>query len=396
MYLGGTSFQLNVDTYGVALVDAMDTQPPGTPYAQFNPATWARDYVIGSVRPDLRVGLGGDLYAGGMMEYAFSNFQDDQTDSRRVTKDFALLGGPYVQVGDSRITFNYLNVGPYYYSPLAQTRQDNPDLSALPNSSFEFSPDLSMPFNRPQYLLSNVPRAGGIYAFFDRTRDNVFPYGLGTPNRQGGGVEIDLKALKEKALKLRGSAYLVQEISGNLVVNNSGTAYVPVDTPASTTIVPVRSFVYVNAGPSLNLGPLIGWDRALEIGGNARFEQTTSDLGTLTSTWFMGSIRAAVLPAWEVSAAFSQRNVNGQEAGYNGSFFARYPYIFDNSDLGTYAPFNLTGSEQSLRFSSVVRVNRGSDIVVDYDVTTGNLWPYRSVAGMVTNQFLELTYEVKF
>ncbi len=396
-YLGGTTVKLNLDTYGLWLVEPLDSTQPGSPYGLFTTSTWAHQYLIGSVRPDIKVGFGGDFYAGGAIEYAFSHYNDDELDPRKAMNDFALLGGPYLQWGDSKLTFNYLNVGPYYYSPMAQTRQDAvTDFSNPSALSFMQSPDLFSPTLRSQFFLSNITRPGGIYSFYDRTQDNTFPYGLGTPNRQGGGIELDVKTLKDKALKIKGSAYFVQEISGNLVVNGAGKAYVPVDSPALTTIVPIRKFTYVNVGPSFDLGPVIGWDRALEIGTNARYEQTTSELGTLTSAWVVGGLRVGVLPFWEISGAFSEQDVNGTDAGYGGTLWARYSYLYDNSDLGQYSAFTVKGSIQSLRFSSTVKVNRNSNIYLDWDWTTGNLLPVNPNQGTFNNQFMELTYEVKF
>ena len=389
-YLGGTSVKLNLDTYGLWLIEPLDSTQPGSPYGTFNPGTWAHQYLVGSAKPDLKFGFGGDFYAGGAVEFAMTHYIDDEMNSSRVVNDNALLGGPYFQLDDSKISFNILNVGPYFYSPMAQTRQDNAN-----NSAFLRSPDLFSPTLVSQYFLKNVPRAGGIYGFYDRTQDNTFPYGLGTPNRQGVGVDLDVKALKEKALKINGSAYLVQEISGNLVVNGTGSAYIPIDSPPSTTIYPVRNFTYVNVGPSFDLGPSIGWDRPLEIGANARYEQTTSGLGTLTSTWIMGGLKVGVLPFWELAGAISEQDVNGSDAGYGGTLWARYPYIFDNTDLGQYSTFTVKGSIQSLRFSSTFKVNRNSNIYLDWDWTTGNLLPSNPVQGTLNNQFMELTYEVK-
>ncbi len=389
-YLGGTSMKLNLDTYGLWLIEPLDSTQPGSPYGTFNPATWAHQYLIGSVKPDLRIGFGGDFYAGGAVELAMTHYIDDEMDSRRVVNDNAMLGGPYFQLGDSKLSFNYLNVGPYFYSPMAQTRQDNySDLSLR-------TQDLFTPADLSRYFLKNVPRAGGIYGFYDRTQDNTFPYGLGTPNRQGVGVELDIKALKEKALKIKGSAYFVQEISGNLVVNGTGSAFIPIDSPPSTTIYPVRNFTYLNVGPSFDFGPSIGWDRPLEIGTNVRYEQTTSGLGTLTSAWIIGGIKVGVLPFWDLAGAFSNQDVNGSDAGYGGTLLARYPYIYDSTDLGQYSTFTVKGSVQSLRFSSTFKVNRNSNIYLDWDWTTGNLLPLAPNQGTLNNHYMELTYEVKF
>ncbi len=394
-YLGGTSVQATVDTYGLLYDEPLETEQPGSPYGQFTPSTWAHQYLIGSVKPDLKVGLGGDFYVGATMEYAGSSYQDNVQNPNTVFTDFALLGGPYVQFGKSRISFNYLNVGPYFYSPLAQTRQDAVT-TASASVSYLISPDLFEPTLRNQYFLSALPRAGDIYSFYDRTQDNTFPYGLATPNREGIGGELDINALQKDSLKIKGSAYFVQEISGNLVVNTAGTGFIPVDSPANSLLVPIRNFTYVNIGPSFNLGPYIGFDRNLEIGTNVRYEQTTSDLGTLTSTWLIGGIQVDVLPMWGVALAYGWQHADGTEAGYDGTLWARYSYLYDNSDLGSYTPVTVNGTNQSIRVSNTFKINRNSTLYLDYDFTTGDLYPTNTLQGTLNNQFAEVTYEVKF
>lgn len=390
-YMGETSWQLGVDTYGLILDEPLNSQQPGTPYNPLDPTTWAHQYLTGSVKPDLKVGLGDDIYLGGTAEYAYSSYQDDKLNSQRVISDYAFIGGPYIRFGDSSISLNYLDVDPYYYSPLAQTRQDA--VTQLPERNSETSPDLFEAPLRSQYFLSDAPRAGAIFGFYDRTMDNTFPYGLATPNRNGVGLEMDIQTLAQKALKIRGSAYLVDEIDSNLVLG-PGLTYTAVDAPNG--VFPTRNFTYVNFGPSFNLGPSIGFERDLEVGTNFRYEQTTSALGTLTSTWIIGGVRVDVLPVWEVSAAFSQRNASGTDWGYGGTLWARYPYLFDPSDLGQYSPFTVNGSVQSLRFSSVFKVNRNSSLFLDYDWTTGNMVPNNPAQGTENEQFTEITYQVEF
>jgi hypothetical protein len=350
------------------------------------------------VKPDLKVGLGGDFYIGGTMEYANSRYQDDKQGPNRVFNDFALLGGPYLQFGNSRVSLNYLNVGPYYYSPLAQTRQDAVTNLSNPSAlGYLNTPDLFSPLLRNQYFLLNLPRASGIFGFYDRTQDNTFPYGLATPNRQGFGGELDVKALDKNSLKVKGGVYFTQEISGNLVVNSGGTGFVPVDGPTGSITVPLRNFVYINLGPSFNLGPyLTGFDRDLELGTNVRYERTNSALGTLTSLWIMGGARVDVLPVWEISAAYSWQNAQGTEAGYNGTLWARYSYLYDNSDLGAYTPVTINGTNQSIRLTNAVKVNRNSTIYLDTDWTSGNLLSLIPTQGTFNNLFGEVTYEIRF
>jgi hypothetical protein len=390
----GASWQGTLDLNGLILDEPLYTNQPGTPYNPNEPSSWAHQYLIGSVSPGLKVGLGNDIYVGGMMEYAYSSYQDDKLDSARIVADYALRGGPYLQVGQSSVSLVFLNVDPFYYNPMAQTRQDA--VTGLSNmAQYVSSPELWQPPLRSEYFLSDVPRPGAIYSFYDRTQDNTFPYGLATPNRQGIGLEFDVKALNQQALKVLGSAYLAQEITSELSLVPNGTVMEPVQVSPGAA-APVRNFTYINVGPSFNLGPSIGWDRALEIGSNFRYEQTTSSLGTLTSIWVIGGARVQILPFWEMTAAYSQRQANGVEYGYDGTLYARYTYLFDGSDIGDYSPVHVNGTVQSLRWSTTFRVGRNSSIYLDYDWSFGDMLPTVPLQGTLNNQVGEVTYEVKF
>ncbi len=387
------SWQWDLSACGLVMDEPLDSNP-GLAYDPYNASTWAHQYLIGSVQPGLKVTLGGELTLGATAEFAFSSYQDDKLNSNRIFNDNAFLGGAYIGIGDSRVTFNYLYVDPYFYSPLAQTRQDAvTNLSGL--SSMASSGLFSSPL-RGQFFLPSIPRAGGIFGYYDRTQDNTFPYGLATPNRVGVGMEVDIRALEQRALRILGSAYLMQEVEDNLVTNAAYTALVPVDAPLGTGSVPARQFTYINAGPSLNLGPLIGWDRDLEIGTNLRMEQTTSGLGNLTSTWILGGFRVDVLPVWEVSAYYGNQTAQGTEEGVDGTLWARYAYVFDGSDLGQYQPFTVNGTNQSWMFTNLFKVNRNSSIDLDLDWTSGNLLPVRPAPGTLNSLFYEVTYEVRF
>lgn len=393
MYGAGPVWQAQLDAYGLVLDEPIGTNLPGYPYNPNDPNSWAHQYLIGSIKPDLKAGLGEGVDVGATGEFAYSSYQDDKLDSERVITDWALESVVYLQFGESRISANYLNVGPYYYNPLAQTRQDAvTNLAAMPSGSAE----LYQPPLRSQYFLQDVPRPGQIYSFYDRTQDNTFPYGLATPNRESIGVDLDIRALMKNALKIRGAAYLSQEIQSNYVLY--GGNYLDVDAPYG--VYPMRKFTYVNVGPSFNLGPYIGWDRDLEVGTNARMEQTTSSIGTLTSIWVLGGVRAEVLPVWEVTAAYSQQTANGTDEGYlvNGTptLWARYSYVFDATDYNQYRPFSVNGTNQSLRLSNAFKVNRNSTVYLDYDWTFGNLLPSGQLQGTLNNQFGEVTYEVQF
>ena len=388
-WAGSMPWQASLEFYGLILDEPLNSVQPTPGYNPNDLNSWAHQYLVGSVRPDVKAGLGDDVYVGATGEYAFSSYQDNKMDPNSVTSDFAFMGGPYLKFGNSSISVNYLYVDPYYYSPLAQTRQDA--VTQLPEATSELSPWLFEAPLRSQFFLNGVPRASAIFGYYDRTVDNVFPYGMATPNRYGVGLDMDVQALNQNALKIKGSAYLVSEIQGNLVL--SGGNYALVDAPTGST----RSFTYLNFGPSFNLAPYIGFERDLEVGVNFRYEETDSLLGSLTSTWIIGGVRADVLPAWEISAAFSERDANGTEESIGGNtLWARYPFLFDSTDAGSYQPFTVNGSVQSLGFTNSFKVNRNSSIYLDYVWTTGNMLPTNPNQGTVNNSFTEVTYEVQF
>jgi hypothetical protein len=406
-YVGGTSWQVILDAYGVILDELLYTQKPRAPYRSNDPATWGQQYLLGSVKPTLRVGLGGDVYLGFTYEAAFSSYQDDKNNANRVLSDYAMMIEPYLQFGDSKITFRYLDVGPNYFSPLAQTRQDNLIAPGPERSGYDPGPWLFARPVRNMFFLANVPRASEIFSFYDRTRDNTFPYGLATPNRLGGGLELDIATLEKKSLKIKGAAYFVSEINDNLVLNNDGTGYTALD-PAPDGSVPRRNFTYVNLGPSFDFGPLAGLKTPLEVGLNARYEETSSTVGTLTTMGIWESQRVGFFSWWEASAAVGFESFSGTEMGYFGTPLARYSYQFDNRDFFTivngntylsplYWPFSVDGSNQYFLLSTNFKINRNSTLYLDYGYAWGNKVPtFTQGTGTLNNEFAGMTYEIEF
>jgi hypothetical protein len=307
---------------------------------------------------------------------------------------------PFLNIEESKISFNLLTVYPYYYSPMAQLRQD------YPGSHTSYAPGADLfttPLNDQFLLLASVRRAERLYGYYDRTQDNVFPYGLATPNRQGFGLDADIKSVPDKALKVGVSAYILSEISGNLVLNGFGTGFAGVDATPSG-VIPIRNFIYVNVGPSYDFGSLIGLTTPLELGFNFRDEETSSQVGNLSSSWIMGGAKVGIFPWWDVTAAAGNRTMVGTEMGINGSVFGRYSYIYNNEDLGHYSAFTVNGSIQNWLLSSTFRLDEHSKLNFDYSMTWGKdapnygsiLGPASALCSVLNNQYMEMTYEVKF
>jgi hypothetical protein len=395
------AWMFKLDGYEVILDKIPDVPGGNTKYDPNDYRSWLNQYRITSICPELKAGFTGDIYLGVQYEAAVASYQADKFNSGRTTVDFASMIRPFFQIEESKIAFNVLTVYPYYYSPMAQLRQDYPS----GNTSYVTSADLfTPPLNDQFLLLASVRRAERLYGYYDRTQDNVMPYGLATPNRQGFGLDADIKSVPDKALKVGVSAYLLSEISGNLVVNSLGNGYTAVDSPPSGA-TPIRNFVYVNVGPSYDFGSLIGLTTPIEFGFNFRDEETTSQAGNLSSLWVLGGTRIGLFPWWEVTAAIGDRKINGSEMGINGSVFARYSYIYNNEDLGLYKPFTVNNADiQNWLISMAFKLDDHSKLDFDYSMTMGNNAPnYGSILGAASalpaalnNQYMEMTYEVKF
>jgi hypothetical protein len=387
LWLGSSPLKFTLDAHGLMMDQDQGSDSPLAAYDPNDPTTWARHYLVGSVRPELRLGGEAGLAICLGMEYGHTFLQDDQRDPNSTFNDFAMLGGVSLKWRDSSIALNYLNVGPYYYSPMAQLRQRSP-LRTLTDGIFgETTSEL------PQTFFSGIPRPE--YGYYDRTQDNTFPYGLATPNREGFGGELDLKFLEKDALKLLGSVYYVWEITGNLVVNGAGTGFVPVENPLGP-VMNTRNFLYINLGPSLDLGHLVGLSSLFEVGVNVRYERTDSAFGALTGLWLMGGVEVEILPFWRIGGSISLRNVEGSEVGLDGTALARYPYLYDDSDRGDYLPIAVSGQEQVFEVSNAFPVNKNSTIYLDGGVGTTDFLPWGGPQGELTHEFVELHYEIKF
>jgi hypothetical protein len=440
-YVGDLSVQFSGHAYLVILDQLLNANnsidylyypetPPGViqaspvteyVYNKYDPNTWAHQYRISSFAPEMKIGFGGDVYLGAQYEGSFAEYQDDKTDQARTISDFAVFANPYLQFGDSKVTFDYLNVGPNYYSPLAQTRQDyittlsGTTTTALPGDGLYTAPLRGQYFLIDQRTLGgvpvdyiDVPRANAIYSYYDRTQDNVFPYGLATPNRQGIGFDFDLKSMPDKDFKFPGAVYFLSEISDNLVVDPAGTGFTPVDALPNGT-APNRTFVYVNLGPSYDFGPALQLKTPFELGTNVRYEQTNSQVGTLTDFWWLTGLRVGLFKWWDVTVAAGIRTANGSDMGIAGTTLARYSYIMNNEDLGSYSVFTVNDYVSDLMFSTTFNMDGHSKLHFDYSFETGTnngtstspttasgIISGAALNGTVNNQYFEVTYEVQF
>jgi hypothetical protein len=108
---------------------------------------------------------------------------------------------------------------------------------------------------------------------------------------------------------------------------------------------------------------------------------------------------------WEVTGAVSFKSAQGSDMGIDGTTLARYSYIYNNEDLGTYSVFTVNDTVQDLLFSSTFILDDHSKLHFDYSFETGTnnganaasgVIPGSILIGTVNNQYAEMTYEVQF
>ena len=366
------------------LDEPLNTDDPASSYRPFNASTWAQQYRVGSLKPKVECPLGNDASVGLEGEGAGSIYWDDKMDADRKVNDWSMCGGPFLKYKESVVNVRYLNVGYGFYSPLAQARQFD-DLSGAM---------LTHPITLSSAIGSDaLGRVSSLFKFYNRLDDNVFPYGLATPNRKGLGLDLDLKVLEKDALKIKAMVYSVQEISDNFVVNPEATGFATVDGMLSAPN-PMRKFLYANIGPKLDIGALTGIQRRLDVGFNVRLESTKSDIGTLNSKKFDIGLGVGAFKWLEFEVAGGMSAAKGKEAFYYGLPYARTSYPYDDQDLGQYQEGDADQKTQYEALSMIFKIDRHSNLVLD-----GMLQTQTAVVddGKKTKeQIVDLTYEIVF
>lgn len=337
---------VSLSAQGLLYDEPLDTDQTAV-YVPLNPTTWAQRYQVGSLRLGLDIPAGENFAFGGEVEGAGSIFQDDKRTPDRKVKDVALRAGPMFRFRKSTLNVWYLETGELYFSPLAQFRQEDAAGDVVP-----FPP------------VNGLLRAGDFFQTYSRLGYNTLPYGLATPNRQGVGGKLRVQAGKQDFLKLSADAYQLKEKSGNLVLDALNTGFQSVDAGTGEPEIR-RDFTFVNAGQSVNLAPLWSGEKDVIVGANYRFENTESRLGTLKYTQLLGSIGVQAAKWLKAEIAGLRAKASGVETGWNGALEARYSYLFDNKDLGSYSALATDRKESGVGGSLSFQVTRNSELHVD-------------------------------
>jgi len=410
-YYAGTQDSIDflnhdLEFMGTGLLLWNDRNSANVPYLPTQSSTFPRQYQIASVTSKLTVPFADKADLKASMENAASEYDDDLNNSQRVFKDWALRADGSLNVEGVHVTAKYVNNGPYFYSPGAQTNKYTP-ASGSPgyfssNLGSEFSGlDSALPGYLNQFIFQNVNRP--FFAPYDRLSENFLPYGDASPNREGLILGFSAELGDKGWLKPQAS-YVVsgQEIQPNVVLNSAGTAAVPVDSQTNTTTP--RVFGGYEAALTVDLAKAFSLNnQTYDV--QVDYKHQTDDLGlggaspfTVNNLILAGDFNIPLhfLSTVVWSVAFEQAQSTGSEYvfGGNPATWASYSFYLDDSELGKYVyePLNLT--RQTLAFGALLPLGDKIDLRADLFLTRYNWTDVPTYDRQ--DQIWRFTYEAHF
>jgi hypothetical protein len=395
-------FNHALDFTGAGLTLFDDPNSADVPYISTDASTFPRSYLIGSLTTKVTLPLADKADLMASMENAISQYNDNLNNPQMVFKDWALLANGSLDVEGAHLTAKYLNNGPNYYSPGAQTNQYTPFFGEQgylgTNLGSEFSGlDSGLSGYLNQFVFQTVGRPS--FAPYDRLSEDFLPYGDATPNREGLILGFSAELGDKGWLKPQGS-YIVtgQEIEPNLVLNGAGTAAVAVDGQTTT-----RTFGGYEGALTMDLAKAFALDhQTYRV--EADYKHQTDDLGTGAAPFTVNTLILAGdfnIPlhfmntvVW--SLAFEQAQSTGSEYTLPGNVpgLTQYEFYLNTNDIGVYTltPLNLT--RQTLAFGAMLPLGDKINFRADYFLTH---YDWTDVPAYSRNdQIWRFTYEAHF
>jgi hypothetical protein len=393
-------FNDKLTVQGTGLLLWQDPNSAPVPYLYNDPDTYAKQYEIGSVLAKATVPLADKADVTASVEDAGSQYNDDSNDPQRVFSDWAMLVNGSLNIEGAHLTAKYLNIGPYFYSPGAQTNRYTPD----PTSSLYLSTNMNgLDDSLPGYL-NGTPFQGvnrPYFAPYDRLSENILPYGDSSPDREGIVVGFSGEIGERGWLKPQASFTSVQEIQPDLVLNSIGTGLVAVDSTTNTAVA--RTFTGYEGALTIDFA------KAFDLSGRTydiQFDYKHQDTNLSMPTDFVVdtiiaacdfNIPAHFLQTVVWSAAFEQAQSSGSEyvlGGGSPPTYGEYSWVLDTATLGqyTYTALNLT--RQTLAFGLKLPMSDAINFRADYFLTTYNWTDQPSFDR--TDQVWRFGYYVKF
>ena len=365
----------NVEVQGTGLLLWQDSSTANAPYIPDFPNTWAHQYEVGSVMERATIPFADKADLTATMENAGTQYNDDSRNPLRVFNDWALLANGSLNIEGIHFTTKYLNIGPYFYSPGAQTNRFNP--AAAGGSSLLDDSLNGYLINTP---FQAVFRPSGYYSPYDRLSENALPYGDSTPNREGVIFGFSGEIGDRGWLKPQFSYESLQEIQPNFVLKPDGTGLVAVDSDTNTAAA--RTFTGFEGALTVDFA------KAFDLGGRTYdiqfdYKNQATDLGLGVDPFTVNTLIAACdfnIPAhflntvvWSAAFEYTQSTGNEYVLGEgNPPTFGQYPFLLDTSTLGQYSYQALNITRQTLAFGLKLPLSDSVNFRADYFLTQTN------------------------
>jgi hypothetical protein len=398
---GGFSFaQGKGYVTGTGLILWDDPSTTGLPYIPSLIPTLSQQYQIGSGKAGINIPFTSDVTFAASGEYAASFYQQDQKNPLTDFKDWALLADASLDVFMVKAKFKLMDIGPFYYSPGAQTARFSTYAGAGYLGS-NLNRDEALPGYLNNYVFQNVTQP--TFAFYDRLDENIFPYGDCTPNRQGftGGLSADLGDggwLQPQVLYT-----WAEEIRSNDVVGPAGVVYAA-DGGVPIFDMPLRTFTGVEGAITLDFAKFLalkGKTYSMEM--DYKHQETTwnMDLSPFTvNTAIAGvdfSVPIEAISSIVLSGALKITTAQGNEYVYylgNPGTFAAYPYYLDGTALGTYIPLPLNLTRTTWSWGIMYPLSKAIRFKADWFITN---YTWTDVPTYDRrDQIMRFTYEASF
>ncbi len=322
---------------GVGLLLWQDPDSANVPYLPDFPTTFAKQYQIGSLDARVTLPFADKIDLTGTVEKAYTQYDDDATNTQRLFEDWGLVAEGSLNILGAHFTAKYLSIGPYFYSPGAQTNAFTPVAGFQGYLSTNmFGIDDALPGFLNNFALQDVNRPS--FAPYDRLSENMLPYGDATPNREGTVLGFSAEIGQDGWLKPQASYVLngFHEIQPDYVLGQDGVSITAVDGNS------IRTFGGYEAALTVSL------DKALSLKSRTYdfqfdYKHQTTDLGDGVNSLTVNNLILATdftLPApilmpiiW--SAALEQTTSSGTEYVLGGrgnpTSLGDYPFFEDNA-----------------------------------------------------------------
>jgi hypothetical protein len=382
-----------------ANLSSMYTQSPN-----FN-ALFAKQYKVGSVSGRINIPFDKQTSFTASGEYAGSNYQDDLNNSQRVFEDWAALVTGALNVYGVHLTAKYVNNGPFFYSPGAQTNRYTPGTASGYLSTNANEDEFLMGYlNR--YVFPGVNRPA--FAPYDRMIENMLPYGDASPNRMGTVLGFSANIGEKGWLKPQASYVLkMEEIQPNLVLSPDSSQSLAVE--SATTTANARTFSGYEGALTISFSKAYGLDnKTYQLAADYKHQET--DLGLGTKVFKVDTMIGTAdfnLPisgfdSIMLSVAYGQTKSSGYEYilanSGNPPTLGQFPFYLDTNMLNAYTFASLDITKTSWAFGLLYPVVTDMNIRGDYFINEYT-WksPPAAFAGYYRrDQIWRLTYEVHF